>query len=256
MHLQPNHIMQYQIVMVVPTIDVIDSLRSEGWMPIDATQKNVRTDDKRDLTTHLIRFRRVDNQIRVGDGVVELLLKNSHDRSSAFVLHAGIFRMACANGIVIADSTFKKLSVRHGKNVVNDIIEGSYNVIRDVPMIANEVETMQNIELANPERHLLAKTAYEYANGELGDNMLSGMSNITTQLLQPLRREDTGKDLWTTFNVIQEKMLKGGIRTTKYNNETMKVRRNTSRKVKNIDKNLKLNKALWSMAMEMKALKA
>ena len=83
----------------IPTIQVVDALRSHGWMPVDATQKNVRTLDKRDFTKHLVRFRRLGNDIVVGDSVVELLLTNSHDRSSSFNLHAGIFRMACANGM-------------------------------------------------------------------------------------------------------------------------------------------------------------
>jgi len=34
------------------------------------------------------------------------------------------------------------------------------------------------------------------------------------------------------------------------------TRRNTTRKVKSIDKDVKLNKALWEMATQMKELKA
>ena len=236
------------------TIEVVDSVRGEGWMPVDATQRNVRDQSKRELTTHLLRFRRLDDDIKVGDGVVELLLKNSHDRSSAFVLHAGIFRMACANGIIIADSTFQKMSVRHGKNVVNDILEGSYRVVDEVPAIANEVESMQNIELTTHERAIFAKTAWNYAYGESDENVLTPMDNIASQILAPNRQADMGKDLWTTFNVVQEKMLKGGIRTMKVNDKN-RARRNTTRKVNSIDKNIKLNKALWDMATQMRELK-
>ncbi len=239
----------------MPTIDVVDALRSDGWMPVDATQKNVRDKSKRELTKHLIRFRRLSNDIQIGDSFVELLLTNSHDRSSAFVLHAGLFRMACANGIVIADSTFNKLSVRHGKNVVGDIIEGAYDVIEDVPMIANEVETMQGIELSGTERSIFAKTAFNYVHGGNDDKRLTSENSIINQMLRPKRSDDTGKDLWTTFNVIQENIIRGGIRTSKIN-EKGRVRRNTSRAVKAIDKNIKLNKALWEMAAEIKAIKA
>lgn len=238
----------------MPTINVVDALRKEGWYPVDATQKNVRDASKRELTTHLLRFRRLDNNITVGDSVVELLLKNSHDRSSAFVLHAGIFRMACANGIVIADSTFQKLSVRHGKNVVGNIIEGSYEVIDEVPAICEHVEGMQAIDLTPEERGIFARTAYTYAHGERNDNDLTSDLSITNQMLRPKRRSDTGSDLWTTFNVIQENIIRGGIRTAKVNDKG-RVRRNTKRAVKNIDKNIKLNKAIWEMATQMKAIK-
>ncbi len=238
-----------------PTIDVVDALRSEGWMPVDATQKNVRDSSKRELTTHLLRFRRIDDDIRVGDSVVELVLKNAHDRSSAFVLHAGIFRMACANGIVIADSTFNKMSVRHGKHIVNDIIEGSYDIIRDVPMIVDHVEGMQSTELSAGERMIFAKTAYTFAHGERDENDLTSDASIVNQMLAPKRHSDSGHDLWTTFNVIQENVIRGGVKTVKINDKG-RVRRNTKRAVNNIDKNIKLNKALWEMATHMKNLKA
>jgi len=242
------------------TIKVVDALRTEGWLPVDATQKNVRDRNvrdrsKRELTKHLVRFRRLDDEVNVGDSVVELVLTNSHDRSSAFVLHAGLFRMVCANGIVIADSTFNKLSVRHGKNVVGEIIEGSYDVIEDVPMLANEVETMQNIELSGEERAIFAKSAYNYAFGE-DDNMVTDDNRIVNQMLRPVRTADTGHDLWTTFNVIQEHVLRGGIHTVKKSKTARRgYRQSTSRAVKSIDKNIKLNKALWSLASEMKSLK-
>lgn len=238
----------------MPTINVIDALRSEGWMPVDATQKNVRDASKRDLTTHLVRFRRVDNDIQVGDSVVEILLKNSHDRSSAFVLHAGIFRMACANGIVIADSTFNKLSVRHGKNVVGDIIEGSYQVVDEVPAICETVEGMQSTELSPQERAIFAETAFTYAHGERDENTLTSRENIINQMLRPKRRADTGTDLWSTFNVVQENIIKGGIRTAKIGSNG-RMRRSTKRAVGNIEKNIKLNKAIFEMATQMQALK-
>ena len=239
----------------MPTIKVVNALRNEGWMPVDATQKNVRDASKRNLTTHLLRFRRIDNDIQVGDSVVEILLKNAHDRSSAFVLHAGIFRMACANGIVIADSTFNKLSVRHGKNVVGDIIEGSCEVIDEVPAICETVESMQSTDLSPEERAIFAQTAYTFAHGERDEDMLTSKENIINQVLRPKRRSDTGTDLWSTFNVIQENIIKGGVRSAKIG-ANGRVRRSTKRAVGNIDKNIKLNKAIFEMATQMQALKA
>jgi hypothetical protein len=239
----------------MPTINVIDALRDTGWYPVDATQRNVRDNSKRDLTTHLIRFRRLDNEVMLNDSVVEILLKNSHDRSSAFVLHAGIFRMACANGIVIADSTFEKMSVRHGKNVVGEIIEGSCKVVNEVPAIAGEVAGMQETILTPAERAIFAKTAYNYAFDNLSnENNLTSENSVINQVLRPHRASDHGNDLWRTFNVIQENIIRGGIKTAKVN-EKRRVRRATSRAVTNIDKNIKLNKALWDMAAELKALK-
>jgi len=240
----------------VPTIQVINALRTEGWYPVDATQKNVRIKAKTEFTKHLIRFRRLDNDIIVNDSAVELVLTNSHDRSAAFVLHAGIFRIVCANGIVTADSTFQKISIRHSQNATGHVVEGAYSVVETVPLITNEIEAMSNIDLSEPERHILANAALDYVLPDLKDNeeMLTSRNELVKQVLRPKRAEDTGKDLWSTFNVIQEKCLRGGLRLQKFNQDRM-IKRTTTREVKSIDKNIKLNKALWSMAEQMKDLK-
>lgn len=242
----------------IPTIQVVDALRNEGWLPVDATQKNVRTKDKREFTKHLVRFRRLGDDIQIGDSVVELLLTNSHDRSSGFILHAGIFRMACANGIVVADSTFNRVSVRHSKYAAGRVVEGSYQVIDEVPMIAGEVETMQAITLSDAEKYIFARAALQYALPAPTDNksqIVTTEGELVRQALRPMRNDDHADDLWTTYNIVQEKIMRGGIRTMSQNQETGRYRRNSTREVKSIDKNIKLNKALWEMAVQMKQLK-
>jgi len=240
----------------IPTIDVIDGLRNEGWFPVDATQKNVRNKAMTDFTKHMVRFRRLGDDIVVGDSVVELLLTNSHDRSSGFVLHAGVFRMACANGIVIADSTFNKVNVRHNRFATDRVIEGSYNVIDEVPLITSQIEGMQSIELSRQEQEVFANTALNFILPEPKENQKIVTSNqsLVSQMLRPKRNSDTGSDLWSTFNVIQEKALRGGIRMSKFTKDKG-YRNSTTREVKNIDKNIKLNKALFEMAMQMKEIK-
>jgi len=240
-----------------PTIQIIDALRNEGWFPVDATQKNVQDQSKKLLTKHLVRFRRLNDDIIVGDSAVELLLTNSHDRSAAFVLHAGIFRMACANGIVIADSTFNKVSVRHNQNAAEDVVEGVYRVVEEVPLITSQVEDMQNIQLTPFEQEVFAQTALNYITPEAkeGDaKVITTEHDMVKQMLRPKRSADTGSDLWSTYNVVQEKALKGGLCVLKQNDKG-RYRRNTTRKIKSIDKDIKLNKALWEMAMQMKDIK-
>lgn len=235
----------------VPTIDIVDALRTEGWLPVKAKQRNVRNASRRELATHALHFRLNDDRsmTNVGDSVVELLLKNSHDRSSAYTLHAGVFRLVCSNGLVVADSTFAKMSVRHGKNIVDDILEGSYEIIREVPAIASQVENMVAVDLSTEQRRNFALDAYNMAFGEIDHNNITGKDNIINQMLRARRYGDSGTDLWTTMNVIQENIIRGGI-TTRHLNEKVRsgVRQSTSRAVKNIEKDIKLNKALWGMA--------
>lgn len=67
-----------------------------------------------------------------------------------------------------------------------------------------------------------------------------------TQILAPRRYEDRQNDLWTTFQKLQENLLKGGLP-----GRTAKGRRSHTRAVNGIDGDIKLNRALWVMAENM-----
>jgi hypothetical protein len=63
-------------------------------------------------------------------------------------------------------------------------------------------------------------------------------------LLTPTRNEDRGSDLWSVYNVIQEK-LTHGMFNYGYGNKIRKAR-----KIKNFNKDLELNEKLYSLALE------
>ena len=64
------------------------------------------------------------------------------------------------------------------------------------------------------------------------------------ELLKPTRKEDMGNDVWSVFNVVQEKIIEGDF---EYISGT-KVRK--ARKVKNFKQDQKINKELFSLALE------
>lgn len=75
----------------VPTIEVVGALQNEGWYPMKALQTNARNEDKQVIAKHMIRFRQdPDRQIHVGDAITEMVLTNSHDRSSSYQLYLGL----------------------------------------------------------------------------------------------------------------------------------------------------------------------
>jgi hypothetical protein len=71
------------------------------------------------------------------------------------------------------------------------------------------------------------------------------------QLLRPRRMSDKAADLWTTFNVVQENVVKGGVP-----GRTARNQRTSTREITGIDQNVKINKALWMLADGMAKLKA
>jgi len=86
------------------TSSILKGMRENGWAPVRAEQQSVRTEARRGFQKHLIRFARAEqlgswekNQVRP-----EVVLLNSHDKSSAYQLHCGLFRLVSSNGLVVA----------------------------------------------------------------------------------------------------------------------------------------------------------
>jgi hypothetical protein len=71
------------------------------------------------------------------------------------------------------------------------------------------------------------------------------------QLIEARRPEDIGNSLWTTFQRVQENVIRGG-RTGR----SAQGRRLQTRPVGSIDRGVSLNRALWMLAEEMRKLKA
>lgn len=228
----------------LPTSSILQGMRENGWVPVRAEEQNVRTEVRRGFQKHLIRFARTEhlqtwekNQVRP-----EVVLLNSHDKSSAYQLHCGLFRLVCLNGMVVADATFERISIKHSGFNPDSVIEASFKVLGAVPDIMNKVQLFQDRILTDAERLALATGAATYRWEDLAKAPIN-----PSMLLNPRRYGDEAKDLWTTFNTVQENIIRGGQRD--YSRRRPDGRRMPkSRAINGIDEDMKLNKALWQMA--------
>jgi hypothetical protein len=100
----------------IPTDQVIKDMELLGWGVVDAQEVNARTTGTKGFQKHLVVFRNNDVVIHGEDGDTvypQVLLTNSHDGKNSFQFTAGLFRMICANGLVIATDTFEDIKIRH-----------------------------------------------------------------------------------------------------------------------------------------------
>ena len=231
----------------IPTSAVIDGLMAEGFQPYAAMQQRTRDESKRDYTRHVIRFRHPGAQpVNVGDSIPEIVLLNSHDGTSAYRLMAGLFRLVCSNGLVIAESTCADVSVRHSGNVVGEVIEGAFKVLDDTKTAIDASQRMAALTLSRPEQEVFAEAAAQLRWDNPEETPIRA-----EQLLSNRRYGDDGNDLWKTFNRVQENVIRGGLR-----GRTTTNRRMTTREVTGVSENIRLNRALWTLAEKMEALKA
>lgn len=242
----------------IPTIDVLDGLRKEGFYPVAAKQQVARSEDRKLFTKHLIRLRRFDNvrAYQVRDTVCEIILKNANDGSSAYDLMAGLFKIQCLNSLVAQIGTVDSVKVRHSGDVVSKVVEGTHSVLGTAKLALEAPVQWSQLQMDTDERKVFAEAAhmYRFGTAESDDAERREHPIAPSLLLEARRTEDTGRDLWTTFNVVQENTLRGGLHgeTRDANNRRRRV---TTRPINGIDQDVKLNRALWILAEGMAKLK-
>jgi hypothetical protein len=223
------------------TKDVLDGLRSNGFQPYQVVQTRCRDEGKKEFTKHLVRLRHASAV--AGTEVPEIVMINSHDGTSSYQLMSGVFRMICENGLIAGDIG-NDIKVRHNAHVVDNVIEGCTRILDDVQLTMSHVEQFKSILLSKDEQRVFANSALQLKYDE-------GTSPIeAADLLDVRRRGDWSNDLWTVFNRAQESLIRGGVRGLNANG-----RRISTRAVTGVNENVRLNKALWTLAEQMAALK-
>lgn len=234
----------------IPTINVIDALRDAGFHPVRAQQSRSRIEGKANFTKHMLRFRQLNPvAYQVNDIIPEIVLINSHDGTSSYQMSLGLFRLVCSNGMVVQDANLDNIRVTHrgDRDLCQNVIDVSAQIIGEAPKALELVNRWQSLTLQAPERLALAEGA-KALNDTTIDFSPERLLNYRRYADAP--KPDGSSDLWKTFNVIQENLIRGGVRGRTTNNRIMRTRAVTS-----VDRDVKLNKALWTLAAKMAEIK-
>jgi hypothetical protein len=235
----------------IPTVQLVKVLFNEGWIPVQAQEMRVRDDRLEGYQKHMIRFRnfteKVQDKLIVGDTFVEMVLTNSHNGLASFIFNLGLFRLACSNGMVVSEGTFNSAIIRHNSYDAKNVIEICQNVVKTAPVILTDIQKMKAIDLEPSERVAFGNAAKElrFADPESID---------TDYIIEPRRTSDRKTDLWTTYNVVQENLIKGKLPYDNVNKNGVYKRKHT-KEVKAIDGSIKLNQALWTLTQQMAKIK-
>lgn len=221
----------------IPTERVVAGLMSAGFVVVGARQ--MRPKRKSVVhAQHLIRLRRRFETVALRDAVPEVVLLNSHDGSSAYQLRAGLFRLVCLNGLLVSVGEIAAVRVSHRGNVVDDVVTGALQMSEQFGVIADRVERMESRMLSLEEKREFAVQALL-----LRFDRERALGIGAEQVLRPTRTEDTGRDLWSIYNVIQLHLMRGGLRR-----RSASGRFGVSRAVSAIREDVNLNLQLWELA--------
>lgn len=168
----------------------------------------------------------------VGDLLPQLIFTNSHNGIKKMTMDTGIYRLVCSNGLVVPTSITQSLSIKHldlGDSTTDTIVNSFYE---KVPIIMNNIDRMRNKILTDDEIDNFTYNALQIRfTNAVGINI--------NDVVKPLRIEDNSDDLWTVFNVVQEKLIRGGIQLPS---------KRHSRPINNFVNDNNINTKLWELA--------
>lgn len=226
-----------------PTDRLIEDMDAAGMKLVQiGQQSSIKRDPSHQL--HVVRFQPKGDaslpSMKVGDSKMELVILNSHNGRNRFQAYAGVFRLVCLNGMVIADNDMGKIRTKHigvanSYDVIKELIDG---MASRVGTIGSRIDAWSALQLDPAQQIALARAAMgvrkfpEWLDPE--------------QLIEARREgEDVGKDgkrdLWTTFNVLQENVIKGGV------DKTGAGRPSATRPITGAFNDVKVNADLWAV---------
>jgi len=230
----------------IKTGRVVEDFMARGWLPVSAGQVAVRKKHREGVQRHLVRLRHRNAVPTKGGAYPEIVLVNSHDGSARFKLMLGLFRLACANGLIVSEESFASYQIKH-VGYKQDEVRRAVEYVGDmVPDVLERIKDYQEARLF---------TAGEFRFGRAALEMRYGKTELyrfsVGALMTPIRPSEQEPTLWNAYNIVQEKFEKGDayIFNTRKKGQ---VRR--SRPIKSVSETVRINRGLWNL-MESEAAK-
>lgn len=225
----------------VQTSTIVNSLIERGYKVRKYQESRTNVEHRKGFQKHLIRLS-IQQAREINQTVPELVIINSHDGTTAFRILVGLYRLVCANGLILG-STVDEHRITH---VEENIIEKIQYACNAASMQADKlVEIAANwdkVKLSAIELIELGQQALDVRIDRDKQTLNKDQKIFNIQsILQRRRQADKEPTLWQTFNAVQENCLNPLI---VYNREEKLV---TARAPKAIDTIVTINKKLYDI---------
>ena len=238
------------------TMTVVEDLAKLGWYPVQAKQCRNKKNSSGIRSFHMIALQNpdvkitktLDNGETIVDTYPRIILTNSHDGFNSFKFMVGLFRLVCSNGLVVCNNQMVDMSIRHINYDFEELRRIVASAIEQVPGIVSTMNEMRTIMLTDEQKTALATEVVKIRKGIEDDENYAVDAEVVEDILTPVRNEDNGNDLWTIFNICQEKMIKGGFGLQSKTNKLRKQKGITS-----IKNDIEFNQKLWLSATNLLA---
>ncbi len=239
---------------------ILPPLAEVGLVPVMAMQQKSLRPGQQGFGKHLVELcPRSELGYRRDGGATRIIIVNSHNASCSYVIMAGRIRFICENGVISGDID-STLRIPHKGNVVENVVAASIKVTLLAGKLAEELESWKHIMLSQAEKLIFAR----YAIAERFDQVVDADPQPAAVTLyrpedaiRPQRQQDYGDSLYKTYQVVEERLTKGGyngiVGTSRDDHGNRQRRR--ARALGSIDGKVSFEQRLHLLAREMAAQK-
>ncbi|AFM14221.1 DUF932 domain-containing protein [Turneriella parva] len=222
----------------IPTTRLIDDLKTMDWLPVGA-KGSTRAHDV--AARHMIRFRSREHLESPVQAVCpELVVINAHNGLCSFNLKAGLFRLVCSNGMIVSEAVFASIKIRHINYTYEAVRDAVFQYAAQMPQITQKVHELQAIRLDETLKTTFARQALALRFEDRPD---AAQLVDVQSLLRPMRTADTGQDVWSVLNVLQEKLINGKF--------VIGDKKRQARSIQNVQRTVSLNQRLFDLAVSI-----
>ena len=243
---------KYQAISTQNVLDLISD--HVGYKPriVGFNESRTRIDEKKDYVKHALMIELNNSQMTNGTNL-RLVLFNSNDRSAALKIYIGIYRIICSNNSIVGSNMFEPVKIIHKKSENKDWKHSIYTLMDEYDEKQKQTEKM----ISNMQDRYVSYGDIGRLTERVADEIIN--PSITGNVLDPLelnvahRKEDIGKNLFLTYQRIQENLIKGNFDRIIQKEEDGILFDSISKghRITDIKKNIEINRQLSDMAMEL-----
>ncbi len=207
----------------IPTLDVINQLKGEGWIIKGVSEH--RDKKTRKITNNYVQLLNPNFPMNfkyggTNEALVSLTLSNSTDGNGSLEVNLGTFREVCSNG-AIGKVSVGESRIKHDECGTYNLQKLLSNMNKNCSILLNSFNELKEKEMNQDTMKLFAKKAAKLRFIDNND------INID-EILKVHRVEDEGNDMWSVFNRVQE---------------------NLSYNIKNVNEDIRFNQQLMELVM-------
>lgn len=192
----------------MPSHKIAERMQNDlGMRLVEVGQQHSRVRDPKGQE-HFMKFRLAQDLEKfklVGDSIPEIVIFNSHNGRSVIRGYGGIFRFVCDNGMVVSEESFGEIRLRHfgEQNSFAEFSKQIDHIALKLNLLGARIYFMQSHMLSPHDQNQLAKMLMGLRGTP---DWVEAADVLEAHREEDQRESDGQRNLWVTFNVIQENL--------------------------------------------------